>query len=487
MASIRAPAVAGTFYPGDAAGLDSAVSGYLAGVALDDAVGQPVPKAVIAPHAGYVYSGALAAEAYARLAPARDTIKRVVVIGPSHRMPFRGIAASGADAFATPAGQVAVDAAATRQLMALPSVVVLNEAHRLEHSLEVQLPFLQNVLGDFRVVPLVVGDAAAEQVTQVLDMLWGGPETLMVISSDLSHYLDYAAASAMDADTCKAIEAYEPDRITNPQACGRIPIKGLLATARARGLKVATLGVCNSGDTAGSKDRVVGYGAWAFFETEDSLRYVKPASQPASQRATSGRAILSAAQILERHGAALLRVALTSVIYGLKGGQPLKADVTKYPAALGASFASFVTLKLGGKLRGCIGTVQAAKPVVVDVADNAFGAAFKDHRFKPLTESELEALDIDISLLSNSQPMTIAGEADLLSQLRPGTDGLIISQGQHRALFLPSVWETLPKPTDFLSQLKIKAGLKADHWSDDFKAARFTTASISFADLKNAP
>lgn len=481
MASIRPPAVAGMFYPGDAAELDSAVNGYLAGVALGD--GAAVPKAVIAPHAGYVYSGALAAEAYARLAPARDIIKRVVIIGPAHRMPFRGIAASGVDAFATPAGQVAVDSAATQQLMALPSVVVLNEAHRLEHSLEVQLPFLQRVLGDFRVVPLVIGDASPEQVTQVLDILWGGPETLIVISSDLSHYLDYDAASTMDLDTCKAIEAFEPDSIANEQACGRVPIKGLLTTAKARGLTISTLGVCNSGDAAGPHDRVVGYGAWAFFETEDSLRYVAPVVKPAAP----ARNTITTAQILERHGAALLRVALTSVIYGLKGGQPLKADTAKYPPALGLNVASFVTLKLGGQLRGCIGSVQAARPLVADVADNAFKAAFKDPRFKPLTEAELEPLDIDISLLSPSAPMTIANEADLLAQLRPGTDGLIIADGQHRSLFLPSVWETLPKPTDFLGQLKIKAGLTADHWSADFKAALFTTTSLSYGELGKSP
>jgi len=479
MASIRPPAVAGTFYPGDAAELDSAVNGYLAGVALGDGVA--VPKAVIAPHAGYVYSGALAAEAYARLAPARDIIKRVILVGPAHRMPFRGIAASGADAFATPAGQVTVDSEANQQLIALPSVVVLNEAHRLEHSLEVQLPFLQRVLGDFSVVPLVVGDASAEQVTQALDILWGGPETLIVISSDLSHYLAYDAASAMDGDTCKAIESFQPDSIADEQACGRVPIKGLLATAAARGLDVTTLGVCNSGDTAGPRDRVVGYGAWAFFETEDSLRYVASAVTPAGP----ARNTITTAQILERYGAALLRVALTSVIYGLKGGQPFKADPAKYPPALGLNVASFVTLKLGGQLRGCIGTVQAAKPVVIDVADNAFSAAFKDPRFKPLTEAELESLDIDISLLSPAAAMTIASEADLLAQLRPGIDGLIITDGQHRSLFLPSVWETLPKPTDFLGQLKLKAGMTADHWSDNFKAARFTTTSVSFGELGN--
>jgi hypothetical protein len=285
----------------------------------------------------------------------------------------------------------------------------------------------------------------------------------------------------MDADTCKAIESFQPDGIANEQACGRVPIKGLLTTAKARGLTVSTLGVCNSGDTAGPRDRVVGYGAWAFFETEESLRRgkdIKPAAVAGPPRTT-----ITTAQILERHGAALLRVALTSVIYGLKGGQALKADPAKYPPALGLNVASFVTLKIGGNLRGCIGTVQATKPLVVDVADNAFNSAFKDPRFKPLTEAELEPLDIDISLLSPSAPMTIANEADLLAQLRPGTDGLIISDGQHRSLFLPSVWETLPKPTDFLSQLKIKAGLTADHWSGDFKAARFTTTSVSFGEM----
>lgn len=474
MATMRAAAVAGTFYPDDAAILDTQVSDFLAAAKTNG----PAPKAVIAPHAGYIYSGAVAAEAYAPLAGAADTIERVVVIGPAHRVAVRGIAASGAGAFATPLGRVPLDTAAIEGITTLPQVAVLDEAHRQEHSLEVQLPFLQKLLGDFRLVPLVVGDATGKQVAEVLEALWGGSETLIVVSSDLSHYLEYDAARAMDADTCKAIEQYRPDDIARDQACGRAPIAGLLEIARERGMAVATVGLRNSGDTAGPRDKVVGYGAWVFHEAAEApARDTTPKATPT---------VVTTKEVLARHGGALLRVALTSIIYGLKDGTGLKADPAKYPAVLGAVAASFITLKLDGKLRGCIGTATAARPLVVDVADNAYGAAFKDSRFKPLTEAELEALDIDISLLSAPRDMSFTDEADLLAQLRPAIDGLIISDGEKRSLFLPSVWDSLPNPADFLTHLKTKAGLEATHWSADFKAARFTTVSTSFAELENS-
>ena len=224
----------------------------------------PAPKALIAPHAGYIYSGPVAASAYARLAAARETIERVVLLGPAHRVPFRGIAASSATAFATPMGSVPVDVEAVRSIRALPRVVVLDEAHRLEHSLEVQLPFLQRVMGDFSVVPLLVGDATAEEVAEVLEALWGGPATAIVISSDLSHYHDYETARRLDAATSRAIEELRPDDIGPDQACGRLPIKGLLRVARAHGLKATTVDLRNSGETAGPRRDVVGYGAWVF-------------------------------------------------------------------------------------------------------------------------------------------------------------------------------------------------------------------------------
>lgn len=262
MGVIRRPAVAGAFYPADPRQLRAMVEGLLAAANADG----PVPKAIIAPHAGFIYSGPIAASAYARLRPAAGCITRVVLMGPSHRVPFRGLAVTSAEAYASPLGQVAIDRAAVDRLCGLPGVGVLDAAHGPEHSLEVHLPFLQVVLAEFSLIPIVAGQAAPEAVAAVLQAAWGGPETLIVISSDLSHYLDYATAQAMDAATCKAIEALDSDAIGGEQACGRVPVAGLLSLARQRHLTVQTLDVRNSGDTAGPRSGVVGYGAWAFLE-----------------------------------------------------------------------------------------------------------------------------------------------------------------------------------------------------------------------------
>jgi AmmeMemoRadiSam system protein B len=260
MNTVRNPAVAGMFYPADSGELDKMVSAY-----LDEAkVSDHPPKAIIAPHAGYVYSGSVAATAYAHLANARDLIKRVVLLGPAHRIAFDGLAVSSADAFTTPLGTIAVDKPAVAKILQLPQVQVLDEAHALEHSLEVHLPFLQKVLNDFTLVPLAVGEATPEEVGEVLEVLWGGPETLVVISSDLSHYYDYETAKRLDAATSRAIEGLRPQDIHYEHACGRNPINGLLYVARQRGLSARTVDLRNSGDTAGPRNQVVGYGAYVF-------------------------------------------------------------------------------------------------------------------------------------------------------------------------------------------------------------------------------
>lgn len=260
MSSVRPPAVAGTFYPADPVTLRREVRQL-----LDHAERIAArPKAIIAPHAGYVYSGPVAATAYAPMRDLAGVVQTVVLMGPSHRVGFRGIAYGSADAYETPLGRVTVDRAALQKIADLPWVGLLDQAHALEHSLEVQLPFLQEVLGEFRLVPLVAGAATPEQVSEVLERLWGGPETLIVISSDLSHYLEYAAAQRLDRATSAAIEALQPESIGEEQACGRVPVRGLLRSARQRGLRARTLDLRNSGDTAGGRDRVVGYGAYVF-------------------------------------------------------------------------------------------------------------------------------------------------------------------------------------------------------------------------------
>ncbi len=256
--SVRRPAVAGTFYPAEPDRLSAMVRRFLAQASPE---GDP-PKALIAPHAGYVYSGPIAASAYAPIAPAADRIRRVVLLGPSHRVPLRGLALPSAAAFATPLGTVSLDREAIARVLELPQVRVADGPHAREHSLEVHLPFLQELLGEFALVPFSVGEAAPEEVDEVLDRLWGGPETLVVVSSDLSHYHDYETARRLDARTSRAIEELRFEDIGYEDACGRVPITGLLHLARRRGLRVRTVDLRNSGDTAGPRDQVVGYGAY---------------------------------------------------------------------------------------------------------------------------------------------------------------------------------------------------------------------------------
>ena len=260
--SVRSPAVAGLFYPADPGTLSRTVSGLLGSATAPAA---RTPKAIIAPHAGYVYSGPIAASAYALLAPVRDTIKRVILLGPTHRVAVRGLAVPSVGRFATPLGFVELDTAALDVLRALPQVVVSDEAHALEHSLEVHLPFLQTVLREFKLVPLAVGRADAREVAAVLDAVWGGPETLIVVSSDLSHYLPYREAQGIDRATCEAIVALKTD-VDHEQACGATPVCGLALSAQRRNLQAELLDLRNSGDTAGDKNRVVGYAAFAFYE-----------------------------------------------------------------------------------------------------------------------------------------------------------------------------------------------------------------------------
>jgi MEMO1 family protein len=254
---IRLPAVAGLFYAGERRQLEATVVELLGAVKSSAEV---LPKALIAPHAGYVYSGPVAAQAFATLRQRPQSVKRVVLIGPAHFVPVRGIAAPTVDAFETPLGRVPVDRDA---LSAIADLVIEADApHAPEHSLEVELPFLQMLLPSFAVVPLVIGDARAQDVAEVLRRLWGGPETLVVISSDLSHYHDYDTARRLDAATATAIERGDWENLGPNQACGFLAVAGLLVETRRRRLPLERLALCNSADTAGGRDRVVGYGAW---------------------------------------------------------------------------------------------------------------------------------------------------------------------------------------------------------------------------------
>jgi MEMO1 family protein len=258
---VRPAAVAGSFYPADPRRLGAEVAGLLGQV---PASGAALPKGVIAPHAGYVYSGATAAAAFAELRERGKDIDRVVVIGPVHYVPLRGIAVPTAEAFATPLGRVSVDRAALAALANLPFVRANDAAHAPEHAIEVELPFLQSVLPRFTLVPLLVGDATPQEVSEALARLWSGAQTLIVVSSDLSHYHDYETARRLDGATAQKIERGGWEALGPGDACGRLPIAGLLIEGARHGLTARRLALCNSGDTAGPRAEVVGYGAWAF-------------------------------------------------------------------------------------------------------------------------------------------------------------------------------------------------------------------------------
>src|SRR5436190_9556418 len=430
MPSIRSAAVAGTFYPGDAPALSAELEELLGGVEQrEPRLG--FPKALVVPHAGYVYSGPVAARAYDELASARGIVSRVVMLGPVHRVPVRGLAIPSDDAFATPLGTIAIDRAALDQVRALPQVVTSDRAHLQEHALEVQLPFLQRQLGNFALAPFAVGDASVDEVAEVIERLWGGPETLIVISTDLSHYHPYAQARAIDGATLGRIGSFATD-VHHEEACGATPLNGFLALAKARNMSIRLLAACNSGDTAGGKGQVVGYSSFALHELGSDVS-------------------------LDEAGQTLLRIARGAIESKLFGSASMPDA-----AWLKQHGATFITLTRDGALRGCIGSLEAARPLGDDAAQNAIAAGFRDPRFPALTAAEWPGIRVEVSLLSSPKPMRFADEADLLAQIRQGEDGIILECDGRRATFLPQVWESIADKRQFLAELARKAGLPGE-------------------------
>ncbi len=445
MPTIRSAAVAGMFYPDSPSELKRTVTELLANASVTGSACPP--KALIVPHAGYIYSGAVAASAYARLGELRGRIRRVVLLGPTHRVYIRGLALPEAERFATPLGEVALDQTGMQLLAGLPQVTRSAAAHQMEHALEVQLPFLQQVLGDFQLLPLAVGEATAAEVAEVLETVWGGDETLIVISSDLSHFLPDALARKVDGGTVGDILALKP-HLNHEQACGATPVNGLLLVARKHGLHPVALDVRNSGDTAGDPDRVVGYAAFAF----------EAAADPDQPDVEKGETLLK-----------LARAEIASKL-GHEVASPAQADWLREPGA------SFVTLTRQGELRGCIGTLEAHRSLEIDVRENAAAAAFRDPRFMPLSRAEFDEIRVEVSLLSPAQPIEAKDESSALAALRPNIDGVVFEYRHFRSTFLPQVWEQLPEPAEFLAHLKRKAGLPVDFWAEDVRLSRYTVS-----------
>lgn len=534
--AIRPPAVAGSFYPADRTTLKQLINHQLdysreVLQQLEPTLPAGVPKAVIVPHAGYVYSGTAAALAYALLERGRGSVTRAVIVGPTHRVAVRGVACSTAAAFETPLGTVPVDIAAERKALGLsvneplrsgtharpgapaPAMIVNAPTHAQEHAVEVQIPFLQTVLGpDLTIVPLNAGDATPQEVGDVLRALWGGPETVIVISSDLSHYHPHEVARALDDQTIADIAALHLP-IHPRRACGAYPINGLLDVLKGRkDMRLFELGCSTSGDDgvvalAGqprpamrdADEPVVGYVSFAAWESKPEA----DALAGADDLGTSGT---------PSHGEVLLKLARAAIRERLHIEHPTAADSTASILAanpwLNEPGACFVTLTEGGRLRGCIGSLVAHRSLGKDVAEHAVDATTRDPRFTPVTAAEYPLLNVEVSVLGEPEPITVnscdadsrgtgsktatlaslqsgpqtdavkrdgsnverpvRSRTELEEVLRPGKDGLILADRRGRsATFLPQVWDELPDPHDFVAHLLAKAGIRPSYdWTD---------------------
>ncbi len=438
--------VAGMFYPAEPDALNALI-GAVRGRARDAGV---APKLVIAPHAGLVYSGAVAATAFRPWASRAEPPRRIVIIGPAHRVAFRGIAVHPAAKWRTPLGEAKVAAAAHAELASAPGVFVDPRPFAGEHSLEMHLVMLQAMLpAPFEIVPILVGDAEPRDVAAALRAVWGGPETVIAVSSDLSHFLEQTAAERIDADTARRIETLDAESLDGSRACGFLAVKGALEVAAERDMRISNLHLATSADAGAGASRVVGYGAFAF-EYSASARL-----------ADADREVLLSACMSALGDAAR------------NGGKARAPSVNPNAPALSPWRATFVTLTENGQLRGCIGSPAPRRPLIEDATANAAQAGYADPRFPPLRESDLAGLHLDVSILSHPRPIPAESESMLAGALEPDRDGLILGVGRRRALFLPSVWRQLPDPRAFVRHLFAKAGLETTRWPAELEAKRF--------------
>jgi MEMO1 family protein len=444
--------VAGMFYPAEPDGLNALIAASRRRARPDGGVGA---KVVVAPHAGIVYSGAVAATAFGPWARSAKPPRRVVIVGPAHRVAFHGLAIHPAAKWLTPLGETPVAPIAHAELAKSRSVFVDPRPFAGEHSLEMHLVMLQAMLpAPFEIVPILVGDADPHDVAEALRVVWGGPETAVAVSSDLSHFLDRQSAETIDGDTARRIETLDAQALEGRRACGFLPIKGALEIAAERDMRASALHLATSADVGADASRVVGYGAFA-------LEYS------------------ASARLQEADRELLLSACMAALGEATKnGGEPPAQSLKGQSPALSPWRATFVTLTENGRLRGCIGSPAPRRPLIEDAIANTAQAAFADPRFPPLGDGELAGLRLDVSILSHPRPIPAATEAELVSALEPDRDGLILGVGRRRALFLPSVWRQLPDTRAFVRHLIAKAGLEATGWPERLEAMRFRVESF---------
>ncbi len=451
MDKIKKPSVAGQFYTGNAEQLSTQLREFSDNRLKDRDVES---RLVIVPHAGYVYSGQLMSEGVGYLA---NGLKTIFIFAPSHHYPFNGLVLSDYDQWRTPLGDVPLDREIIQEVSENFDCPFLDNAFAPEHSAEVEVPFLQyRYENGIKIVPILVGRAAACQISEIIAHFYDRPEIGFVISSDLSHFLTSAKAKDLDSLTAQMIESGDISHFRQDQACGAIGICGAVEFAQKRKFSLIRAGMTNSGEITGDRDRVVGYGSWFLYEG-------------------------SCGEYLKRYYSEYI---LDMVRLSITTNFQKKVHVSRdwfgsVPPVLEQDGACFVTLEIDKKLRGCIGSITAHSALAEDLVSNAQNAAFGDPRFRPLTVSEYNRLTISVSILTPQIPLNFETEEEMMAQIRPFKDGLVIADNYLRAVYLPSVWEQIPNKAEFLRSLKLKAGMSPHHFSKTFQAWTFTTEYIS--------
>lgn len=467
----RFPIAAGVYYPSSAEETKSQVDALLAAARGHfKSESEKFPKAVIVPHDSLLSeSGRVAAAAYAALMKIKPFVRRVVIVAsPQHGRHF-GVLLSSARYWALPSGRrFETDGALIEKLKQIQGIDYDDAVFEAEEAIEAQLPFVAAVFRpDVKIVPLLVGDAGIDQVSDMIDLIWGGSETAIVFVSDMAQGESVSKTAEKDERTARILEKKEEiplgkDRLSAPR-----PVEGLLAYLRETGGEIRRLDLQTGFGLFSEK--VKGYGAFAVYENDAAAQSSKEETE----------------NLLKENQNALLRVAAQSIVSGFERGRPLRVRLARYPDALRQKGATFVSIYCGGALCGSAGSAEAVRPIIDDIAENAYAAAFSDFRFNPLTQEELQNVEISISLLTRRTRIKFSDEADLLNQIRPKTDGLVVRERANTALFLPQIWDSFSSPKEFLAHLKRKAGLPPDYLSPTLKVYRFEVIDISSGDLED--
>lgn len=444
MEKIKQPSVAGSFYSADIKELTTQIENF------DKQSKNSYTnstRAVIVPHAGLIYSGRLAFEGISQL---DKNIKNIFIFAPAHRVGFEGLALSSFDLWQTTLGEIQINKNINEELIEKFNAQYSDFAIQSEHSLEIQVPIIQYLFKDIKIIPVLIGKTNPDIIAQIIEQYYPNKENGFVISSDLSHFLTDENAKKTDLTTAHMIETGDIERFSHEQACGATGIIGLVKFANKNHFSLIRIDMDNSGSVTGDKTNVVGYGCWFLYEGEKN-EFLK-----------------------KYYSKAILEICK----YAINAQYTRQEIQIKYPQVFNQLGACFVTLEKNNHLRGCIGSIIAHRSLIIDLVSNAQNAAFKDPRFNPVQKDEIGQLQIAVSILSAPRQMLFTDENDLLNQIRQNIDGIIIKDGDHQAVYLPSVWEQLPDKKEFLNSLKMKAGLKPDHFSQTFEAYRFETTYI---------